>query len=269
MMDQQAFQIFYAELYQFLFHWALAAARILGIMVVFPVFTRVQIGQLIKGGIALAIALPVIDPLGAQISYLNLSGVWQALFVGKEIVVGALFGFLLGIPIWAIQAAGEIIDTQRDVAAEGLDDPSTKSQSSVVASFLGFLTIILFIASGGFQMLIQIHYSSYTFWPLDTYTPRFGDDAIAIAILVLDDILHVGLLTAGPVIVLFMISDISIIGLSKLAPQIASYTLAPFLKNVLFCIFIVAYIQLLPGYILDTFPNVAQMSEKLRVFAPQ
>ncbi|WP_208350308.1 type III secretion system export apparatus subunit SctT [Pseudaestuariivita rosea] len=267
-MDQQAFQTLYGDLYETLFHWALAGARMLGIMVVFPVFTRVQIGQLIKGGIALAIALPVVGPLGDQVANLNLSGVWQALYVGKEVAVGALFGFLLGIPFWSIQAAGEIIDTQRDVAAEGLDDPSTKSQSSVVASFLSFAAIVLFAASGGFQMLIQVHFSSYTFWPLDRYTPNFGTDAMNVALMILDDIAYVGLLTAGPVLVLFILSDVSIMGLSKLAPQLASYTLAPLLKNVLFCVFIVAYIQILPGFIIDTFPDTSEMIGKLRSFAP-
>ncbi|MFQ6547743.1 type III secretion system export apparatus subunit SctT [Aestuariibius sp. 2305UL40-4] len=255
--------------YALLKECVVGSARMIGLMTIFPVFRRVQMGQLIKSGIAVGVALPMVGGLSEEIAALDLSATLYPFLVAKEVAVGALFGLVLGIPFWAAQAVGEIIDTQRDIAAGGLDDPSTGSQASVMAAFLGFTAIAIFVTSGGLQQMLAVHYGSYAFWPLATFWPSPEPGAWAIVIEVLQAVMFTALLTATPVVALFLLSDLSVMAMSKLAPQMAPHVLAPLLKNILFTVFIVAYSQFLLGYILETIPPHRIWEEELRLLAPE
>ncbi len=267
-MDIDAIRQLTDMLYAIILSLAIGSARLIGVMTIFPVFNRVQIGQILKGGIAVSLALPIYPAISMQLTAMDVGGVGYALLALKEVAVGAVFGLILGVPFWAIQAVGEIIDTQRDIAAEGSEDPSTKSQASTMAALLGFTAAVIFVSSGGLQQLSQVYYESFAFWPLARFMPDLSGMGVSSVVTILQEIMFFGLLTAAPVVALLLISDLSIMALSKVAPQIATHTLSPLLKNVLFAVFVVLYMQYLFTYMIDGFPGVVVWLERLTRLVP-
>jgi len=230
---------------------SLGSARAIGVMLVLPVFTRPQIGGLIRGGLAIALALPLLPHIGDELMALEGGArfVKVVLLSLKEVFVGLLLGALISIPLWSIQAVGDIIDTQRGISGEVAPiDPATRSQDSATGLFLGITAITIFIVAGGLQITISGLYGSYRIWPALDFMPNLtGQSALELLGLV-DHIMRVMLLVSGPVLVFLLLTDISVMLLGRFAPQFKPNDLAPTIKNVGFAIIMVTYAVYLMEY---------------------
>lgn len=229
-------------------HLGLSSARMLGLIAILPVFKRTELGRAILGVIALAMSLPVLGGHRAEMEALPLDSLW---FVGglmvKEFGVGALIGIFFAIPIWAVQAGGEIIDTQRSIAGQGgAHDPSTGDQASVTSSLLGLAAITVFVTEGGLALTISTIWGSYAAWPLTDFLPT-APAATAVARIggTIGEVLLAGLLLAAPFVVIFLLSDVAGMAIGRLAGRIDVSGLLPLMKNVLFAAVALVYVQLL------------------------
>ncbi|MDE5465400.1 type III secretion system export apparatus subunit SctT [Bradyrhizobium sp. CSS354] len=227
----------------------LGAARSLGITLVLPVFTRLHISGMIRGSLALVIGLPCLAHIKDGLQTLDPgTRMIVVAFIGlKEIFIGLLIGILLGIPLWSIQAVGEIIDTQRGVSSQ-VDDPATHSQVSATGLFLGTAAVTIFVVSGGLQTMVRCLYDSYLIWPiyqlLPTLTPQGATEFVAL----LDHIMHTTLLVSGPVTALLLLIEISLMLLGRFAPQIKLNDHCLTIKNVAFGIIMISYTVYLIEY---------------------
>ncbi|XIA67450.1 type III secretion system export apparatus subunit SctT [Bradyrhizobium sp. TZ2] len=220
----------------------LAAARTLGIMLVLPVFTRPHISGMIRGSLTLVIGLPCLAHIKDGLPTLDPGTRMIAVaFVGlKEIFIGLLFGILLSIPLWSIQAVGEIVDTQRGVSTQ-VDDPATRSQASATGLFLGTAAVTIFVLSGGLQTMVRCLYGSYLIWPVYQVLPNLTLQGATEFVALLDHIMHTSLLVSGPVLALLLLIDVSFMLLGRFAPQIKLNDLSPTIKNVAFGFIMVSY----------------------------
>lgn len=228
----------------------LGSARAIGIMLILPVFTRPQIGGLVRGALAVALTLPMLQHVGDAVATLDggTRMVKVALLSLKEVFVGLLLGMLLSIPLWSIQAVGEIIDTQRGISSEGPVDPATRSQASATGLLLGITAITIFVVGGGLQTTVDSLYKSYLIWPVVNFTPSLSTQGALELLSLLDHIMRVMLLIAGPVLIFLLLIDISVMLLGRFAPQFKPNDLAPTLKNIGFAIFMVVYAVYLVEY---------------------
>ncbi|RZN08284.1 EscT/YscT/HrcT family type III secretion system export apparatus protein [Bradyrhizobium genosp. SA-3] len=227
----------------------LGAARALGIMLVLPVFTRPHISGIIRASATVVIGLPclmqirnglqTLDP-GTRLIAVSLLGL-------KEIFIGLLFGFLLSIPLWSIQAVGDIIDTQRGISSQ-VDDPATRSQAAPMGLFLGTAAVTIFVVSGGLQTMVRCLYGSYLIWPVYRLLPPLTHQGAMEFIGLLDHIMHTALVVAGPVLALLLLIDVSLMLLGRFAPQIKLNDLSPTIKNAAFGIIMVSYAVFLIEY---------------------
>ncbi|MGY8678324.1 type III secretion system export apparatus subunit SctT [Bradyrhizobium sp. UFLA05-153] len=249
----------------------LGAARALGIMLVLPVFTRPQINGLIRGCLAVAIGLPGLMQIkdGLQALDPDTRLIRVTLLGLKELFVGLLLGILLGIPLWSIQAVGEIIDTQRGItSAVASADPATHSQSSATGLFLGITAITIFVVSGGLQAMISCLYGSYLIWPVYRTLPTLTVQGALELLGLLDHIMRTSLLVAGPVVAFLLVVDVSVMMLGRLVPQFKLNDLSPTIKNVGFAIVMVTYtvylIEYMESEITQSRPNtVLEWFERL------
>lgn len=229
---------------------SLGMARPAGIFLILPVFTRAEMGTLIRLGLAFGLAFPVLGysqqslaPVGADVQVVRL-----VLVALKELFVGVLIGFVVGIPFWAIQSVGELIDTQRGISNEVAPvDPTTKSQASALGLFLGLLGITIFVAADGLNTLVETLYGSYGLWPIQRFLPAADLDAMMGLARLVDRVLRTALLVGGPVIVLMLLLDLCVMLIGRFAPQLNANDLAPTVKNVAVVLFMMAY----AGYLFD------------------
>ncbi|TWB93020.1 type III secretion apparatus subunit RhcT [Bradyrhizobium macuxiense] len=230
---------------------SLGAARALGIMLVLPVFTRPHISGLIRGSLSIAIALPCLVPIkdGLQALDPDTRLIRVTLLGLKEMFVGLLVGILLSIPLWSIQAVGDIIDTQRGISSQlGPDDPATRSQASGTGLFLAVTAVTMFVLSGGLQTMVRGLYGSYLIWPVYRLLPALTAQGALEFLTLLDHIMHTTLLVSGPVLALLLLIDVSVMILGRFAPQIRLNDFSPTIKNVAFGVIMVSYTVYLIEY---------------------
>ncbi|MBA1142428.1 type III secretion system export apparatus subunit SctT [Mesorhizobium neociceri] len=223
---------------------ALGAARAIGIMMVLPVFTRAQLGGLIRSSMAVALALPCLPLVSDGLQALDPeTRLIQATLLGvKEIFVGLLLGTFLGIPLWGLQAAGEFVDSQRGITSPSASsDPATNSQASAMAVFLGITAITMFVASGGLEAVVSTLYGSFQIWPVYRFRPILSVQGAMEVLKLLDRIMLTTLLVSGPVVSFLMLVDMSMMILRRFAPQFKSSQLSPMIKNIGFPIIMVGY----------------------------
>ncbi|MDA9391579.1 EscT/YscT/HrcT family type III secretion system export apparatus protein [Bradyrhizobium ottawaense] len=230
---------------------ALSASRALGIMLVLPVFTRPRISGLIRGSLTIAIGLPCLAQvkLGLQALDPNTRLVSVTLLGLKEVFVGLVLGILLSIPLWSIQAVGDIIDTQRGISSQiAGEDPATHSQASGTGLFLGITAVTIFVLVGGLQTMVKSLYGSYLVWPVYQFLPAVTSQGAMECLALLDHIMLTTLLVAGPVLALLLLIDISVMMLGRFASQLKMNDLSPMIKNVAFGIIMVSYTVYLLEY---------------------
>ncbi|RWK24287.1 MAG: EscT/YscT/HrcT family type III secretion system export apparatus protein [Mesorhizobium sp.] len=222
----------------------LGAARAMGIMLIFPVFTRSQISGLIRGCLAVGFALPCLAHVGGGLPALDSdTRLIQLTLLGfKEVFVGVLLGTFLGIPLWGLQAAGELIDNQRGISSPTASaDPATNSQASAMGVFLGITAIAIFVGSGGLETLISVLYRSYLIWPVYQFHPTLSGPGAMELLGLLDRIMRTALLVSGPVVFFLILIDISMMLLRRFAPQFKASQLSPAIKNIVFPVLMVTY----------------------------
>ncbi|ENG1097192.1 type III secretion system export apparatus subunit SctT [Yersinia enterocolitica] len=151
-------------------HWlgalGLAMMRPYGMLLILPLFTARSLGSsLLRNSLVFAIALPV-TPMFFTTSLLyqhSLTGWFWVLCI--ELMVGVMIGFVAALPFWAIDMAGFLIDTLRGATMSTLFNPSMGMESSIFGVLFTQILTVLFLISGGFNLVLTALYSSYEILP--------------------------------------------------------------------------------------------------------
>ncbi len=213
---------------------ALGMARPMGLALVIPVFTRADVGTPIRAGFALALALPHLQPLTAALQAAS-PGMLRLGFLGvKEVLAGVLIGLLFGLPLWALQAAGELLDTQRSAPSSGGNDPGTGGQMSATAGLIGTTATTLFVAAGGLGVVASALYASFAVWPVLRFVPAVSPGAPLAALALIDGFSRTMVLSAAPVMLAMLMADAVVILVGKSVPKLGLFDLAATLRNLVF-----------------------------------
>ncbi|WP_136682560.1 type III secretion system export apparatus subunit SctT [Falsirhodobacter xinxiangensis] len=241
-------------------------ARAIGMIMLTPAFMRLGLTGMIRSAAAFAIALPVVPAVFA--STVELPTAFElAGLVAKETAIGAVIGIAFGIPFWAAEAAGELIDLQRGSTMSQLVDPLSSGETSVTATLLSVTIVALFFMSGGFLFLLGAFYGSYELWPATSFAPVIGDAAPAAILSVLDRILQIALVLTGPIVIAILIADVMMAFLSRMAPQLHVFDLSLAIKNLLYSLLIVLYLTFLTPLMFDQIAGLQGGLETLRQLA--
>jgi type III secretion protein T len=131
MIEALPLQAFIDRIFPFLATWMIVGGRFLGFAMVFPLFSWLNLSPIVRAAFAAAMAAPIAyhewtSPTFAK----TLTAVDLAALTSKELFLGLLIGLLAGLPFWAAQNCGELIDTYRGSSAGNLFDPSLTTETS-------------------------------------------------------------------------------------------------------------------------------------------
>jgi len=256
--------------YPLLIATAMAMSRALGVVVVTPAFTRLGLTGLLRSGVAIAISIPVVPGvLATMAQHRELTSVLMTGLMVKEFVVGIIIGIAFGIPFWAAEVAGDLIDLQRGSTSAQLVDPLSITESSISATLFSISLVALFFMSGGFLMLLEGFYRSYDLWPIVSFTPVMGSQAVSALLGTLDRIMQIALLLVAPVVLALLIADLMLAYLSRLSPQLHIFDLSLAIKNLLFCVLILLYAMFLVPLMLSQIGNMSNTFDVLRTTASE
>ena len=212
---------------------ALAIARTTGLLLVTPFLGRGMLTGLARNGVILALSLPLLR-LAWQTRPLNLDPSHLPLIVAlglKELVIGVLLGLPIAVASWGMEAAGAFIDNQRGATMASSLNPATGNQASPIGILLGQVYVTWLFVTGGFLALLETLYSSHQIWPMWSFQPALGPAFGAAALQLLDSVMRLGLLFAGPAIIAMFLSELGLALVSRFAPQLQVFFLAMPVKS--------------------------------------
>jgi len=232
----------------------LSATRVAVAFLLVPLFTNELIPSLVRNAMFIAIAFLslVMQPSAAPLteSAFQLMGLFA-----KEAFVGAVIGFLFSGVMWAFEAGGALIDTKAGTGQAQIQDPLTGQQVTLNGAFLGRLASYVFMAGGGFMMMIGTLLESYTLWPVRSQMPALAENGVRLFESEFGRIMLLTLLVAAPALVLLYVVE-GVLGLmNRFAQQLNVFSLSQSLKTVtstwIILVQIVGLVQLLQDDLLS------------------
>jgi type III secretion protein T len=226
----------------------LSAARMVGILLVLPAFSRNLIPGLVRTGIAfglVALLVPTVflDPALPSLGLFELA----ALLI-KETAVGTFIGLAFSIPFFGVEAAGFFIDNHRGAAIAGSLDPLSGSESSPLGILFLQVYTAYFFTTGGFLLMLGVVYDSYALWPVLSFWPELPPEIVDFALGLLDKVVRLAVLLAGPIIIVMFLAELGLALISRFAPQLNVFVLAMPVKSGVGLFLLALYVPFLMHY---------------------
>ncbi|MGI9510215.1 MAG: type III secretion system export apparatus subunit SctT [Geminicoccaceae bacterium] len=251
--------------YSHLIAMALAMARGMGMVIIFPVFLHTGITGMLRNAVVIAMALPLLPHVIAEVDRVGEPGTLILMgVILKEGFVGFLLGLALGIPFWGIQSAGDVIDFQRGSTGANMSDPSQTSEATVTGTFLMLTMIMLFFMIGGMMIVIETLYQTYAIWPIFDFTPSFSIESAAAMFKLIDEIMRLAFVVAGPLIIAMFLGDAVLAAISRFAPQLNVFALSMGVKTAIFVALMPIYTVFLFDYVGAAFAPLHDIAEQFR-----
>lgn len=248
---------------------AFALARMLAMMIAFPVFDRLGVTGFLRNTIAIVLAIPLIPMIAAHLGDEQLGlGLIGALLL-KEVVVGLVVGMVLAVPLYAAEAAGDILDQTRGSSQATLSDAMGSTQASIMGTLFILVVIAMYFASGCFDLTLRAIYDSYGIWPVRRLVPLFSREAGDLLLSLLDTMFATGLLLVSPIVVAMLLVDLLFAIVSRAAPSLQAFVLSMGVKNLVFALMLVLYSVFLIGYMKNGLVVFLDAKPQLEAIAPR
>src|SRR4030066_521792 len=206
-----------AQLNTWLINFLWPLTRILGLIMVAPVFGHRAVPRRVKIGLGIFMAL-IIAPTLPPMPDVGL-GSWHGLFIlVQQLLIGVAIGFIMRIVFAAVEAAGEIVGVPRGRGFASFFDPQSAGQTVVMARFFNMLALLVFLAVDAHLLLLGVLVDSFQSLPISPQplsaagfynVAAFGSTVFA-----------VGLQLALPVIAIMLMTNLSLGILTRSAPQL-------------------------------------------------
>ncbi|WXP23680.1 type III secretion system LEE export apparatus protein EscT [Escherichia coli] len=223
--------------------------RPLGMFIILPIFsTGVLLSNFIRNSIMIAFTLPIIVE-NYTFSEKLPSGIFQLTGIAlKEISIGFFIGLSFTILFWAIDAAGQIIDTLRGSTISSIFNPSISDSSSITGVILYQFISVIFVIHGGIQSILDKLYLSYEMLPLQADI-AFNRALIDFLFSLWDSFIKLMLSFSVPMIIGIFLCDMGFGFLNKTAPQLNVFTLSLPVKSLIAIFILLLVIHVFPDFI--------------------
>jgi type III secretion protein T len=142
-----------------------AAPRIFGFWIAFPLFGQNAVPMMLRNGVAIAIALFAWPMLAGRMPN-PMPALHDWFFiVPKELALGFGLGAGLGITVWALESAGTLIDTQSGTNNAAQMDPTAGAPLGPTGGLLRQYALVLLLTSGGLVEFVLLLVRSFDAWP--------------------------------------------------------------------------------------------------------
>lgn len=211
----------------------LTLPRLLGMALFLPFFRAPLVPSLVRNAVLLSITLVVLPVGFDSIKALSTSTAPYWLLAIKELGVGMLFGFLIGLTFLIPQIIGDYLDNQRGASIASLFNPTVGGQSSNLGLLLGQIFLVWFLISGGMEALYGVALQSYRVYPINAPLPVIDASAVDALLALFSKFMKLALLLAAPAAFVMLLSEFGLGLVSRFAPQLNVFFLAMPLKSVL------------------------------------
>jgi type III secretion protein T len=251
-------------LYPMLVAVALAVARIGAAAFIVPFLGGQVLSGAVRNAVVIALAIPVVPAVHASLGRTTLTPLVLLGLGAKEAFLGIVIGFLSSVAFWGTVGVGYLMDNQRGATLASVYDPLLQEQTSPTGRFLHILLVVLFLASGGLHLFLNVLYESYRIWPAGTFLPRLDTRFPLFLLGQTDRILRITVVLAAPVVIAAFLSDLSLGLMNRFAPQMNAYSLSMPVKSLVGAIVLVVYLPFLLGLTKGEFLAIGHLIELLK-----
>ncbi len=221
-----------------------ASARFAFAFIFVPVFSTEVMPPTVRNSIIVTFGLVALS-LQPNFAPANLSAMGWATMLLKEAAAGGIIGLFFGTMLWAMAAAGEIIDTKVGATVGQLIDPLSGVTTSLTGILLGRFAQVVFVSAGGLTLLVGTVMGSYIIWPLGPGGINLNLRAVQYFEGEFGRLFTLAFLFAAPVLTVLYVIDASMGFLNRFAQQFNVFSLALPIKSVAAAIILILCLPLL------------------------
>ena len=231
------------ELKEWFYVFSMGLPRIVALFTLIPfLHKRMLGGAMMRNGVAAAVVL-FLHPMLAEFMPEETPGIYVTMvIVLKEVFIGALLGFVVTIPFWALESAGFFIDNQRGASMASAMNPLSGAESSPMGILFSQAFTAIFMVSGLFLLLLKSLFISYSTWPVFSYYPNLNPEGVIFFLNQFDLIIGLSMWLAAPVIISMFITEFGVALISRSAPQLNVFILAMPIKSGVAAAILVVYV---------------------------
>jgi type III secretion protein T len=234
-------------------------------LTVAPVLRRGSVPTLVRNGVLMSLTAAIAPMLWPSVEhYKEMSGTISVMIVLKEVFLGVVMGYMIGIVFWAIECAGNFIDTQLGTSMGSVYDPLLQSSDTPTAILFTQTAQMLFFSSGGFLFLVTGLYASYQLWPIGSFTPKLDPRLADFVLSQADVCMSLAFSFAAPVVLALFFVDFGLGLVNRFVPQLQVFFMAMPIKSALSAIliyfFLFSLLWMLQGHF-RTFRDLSRVLE--------
>lgn len=246
-----------------------ALPRMLAMFSMLPMFNRQALPGLLRIGVAAAFAAFIVPSLlGTSLDQIRHGGLMISI-LAKEALIGFLIGFLVAIPLWAVDIMGAYVDNQRGASIAATINPLTGHDTSPLGELFSQAALVLLLVPGGLLMLLDLVYASYVLWPVFQMLPSFSEQTSTLLLAQLDRLVMLAVLLGAPVVFAMFLAEVGLAIVSRFVPQLQVFFMAMPIKSAIAMYVFAIYSATLLGYVANEFESFSDgvMSLLKAIFA--
>ncbi len=241
----------------------LVLARLTPLFVLAPLFSSKLIPRRVRGIVAVALAIGL-TPVVVGDRRIPLDLVAYVGLMGKELLVGLGFAFVLATLFAALQVAGTFIDTLIGFSFGALVDPVNGTNTTVLAQMYTMLGVIIFIAIGGEAWVLGGF--ARTFEIVGVLEMPSLNALVAGAVDAFVGVFFAAVQIAGPILLALILTDAAFGLVSRVVPQLNVFAIGFPSKLVVGLVLIGVTLPFVGGWLADEVQSsVSQALRTLKV----
>ncbi len=230
-----------------------ALPRMLAMFSILPMLGRQALPGLLRIGVASAFAVFVVPSLVNDAMDFSRSGGSVFVLVTKEAMIGFALGFLIALPLWALDIVGAYVDNQRGASIAQTINPLTGHDTSPLGEMFSQAGMVVLLISGGMLLILELIYTSYELWPVFQMLPRLSENTPAILLGQMDRLMWLAVMFSAPVIFSMFLAEVGLGIVSRFVPQLQVFFLAMPVKSAIAMFVLSVYASALIGYFSDEY----------------
>ena len=232
--------------------------RMLALFSMLPMLGRQALPGLLRIGVASVFSAFVIPSLVNDAMDFSRTGGSVLILVTKEAMIGFVLGFLIALPLWALDIVGAYIDSQRGASIAATINPMTGHDSSPLGELFSQTGVAILLISGGLLLILDLIYSSYAIWPVFQMLPALSDQAPVTILEQMDRLIWLAVMFSAPVIFAMFLSELGLGIVSRFVPQLQVFFLAMPVKSAVAMFVLAVYASFLFSFFIDQYTDVVE-----------
>ncbi len=238
--------------------YMLVLTRITGLIISAPFFSSIQAPVMTKIWFSATIAFIMYPLVMASKNFIMPHSMPEfIILMSIEFLIGYLIGFVANLIIEGVRMAGNILSIQMGLSMSEALDPATGISSTELSKIYIYLTTLIFLATGAYQMLFIALNSSFSAIPMGVF-PILDSNIISALLSLFAQLFKIAFGVALPIFSVLLISDILLGLMSKMMPQMNIYMVAIPVKIYIGIFLMLAFLGATNTYLQEMIKNYMQ-----------